>query len=473
MDFIDRNEELARLRHLTATQASGLAVLYGRRRIGKSWLLVKWCQECKGIYWVADTSAPALQRLSLAEAISARFPGFGEVIYPTWSSLLNALSQRARMESWHGPVIFDEFPYLVAADHTLPGVFQAWIDAEIRDQGLLAVISGSSQNMMQGLTLCADAPLYGRAQEVFLLKPLAAGHISRALHLKAAVPSIQAYSVWGGVPRYWQAAEQYGNHLEQCLDELVFHPLGVFHDEPNFLLHSETPNAIGLRPYLEVIGYGAHRISEMGARLQQPATALARPLSRLVELGLVQRQVPFGEDERTSKKSLYTIGDPFCYFWFHVIAPRRSLFENATQEARLLLWRRYAHAIFAYQWEELVRNTLHRVDRLCQSLSPNDVWLPARRWWQENYPEWDAIMANLAGDQHLLAEVKWSERPFKTADLHSLTKELLQRELPACIRGKATAFTLVVPSVEAHVPDTINGVIILTGRDILNATLGY
>ena len=159
MDFIDRQEELRRLRRLSTSGRSGFAVVYGRRRIGKSHLLMKWSKEVGGLYTVGDTSMPALQRQALAGAIASRFPGFDEVLYPTWKALLNALSMRARVENWHGPVIFDEFPYYVASDDTLPGVFQAWIDSELNQDGLLVVVSGSSQHMMQGLALDSDSTL--------------------------------------------------------------------------------------------------------------------------------------------------------------------------------------------------------------------------------------------------------------------------------------------------------------------------
>ena len=128
MKFIDRQEEYRRLNRLHQLAGGGLVVLYGRRRIGKSHLLIRWCQETGGVYTVGDTSAASLQRQAMAVAISTRYPGFAEVIYPTWRALLNALSDRAKTENWHGPVVFDEFPYLVASDQTLPGVFQAWVD---------------------------------------------------------------------------------------------------------------------------------------------------------------------------------------------------------------------------------------------------------------------------------------------------------------------------------------------------------
>jgi len=469
MDFLDRHDELSRLRSLSSRKKGGFAVVYGRRRIGKSCLLMKWCKETGGLYLVADTSSAALQRQALAIGIAERFPGFDEVLYPSWSSLLRAISQRGMAEGWHGPVVFDEFPYLVASDSSLPGVFQSWIDAELSANGLLIAISGSSQHMMQGLVLDRTSPLYGRAESMFSLAPLAAGHLQKALHLSSSVEAIKAYSVWGGVPRYWQSAEPYGSRLDESLEELVLSPLGLYHEEANYLLRSESPSAIGLRPYLDAIGFGAHRISELAARLQQPATAMSRPIGQLKELGLVRREIPFGENEHNSKRTLYIIDDPFCHFWFRVLGPRRSLFDSSTKQGRLLLWRKYADAVFAFQWEDLARKNVHKCPGLLTPGSDGQIWMPARRWWQENHPEWDMATTNLDGSVGLLGEVKWSDKPFTAREISTLSKEMLSRERPPAIPAK-TIFVLVVPSVTrgAKAPD---GVRLLTADDILAATL--
>ena len=62
---------------------------------------------------------------------------------------------------------------------------------------------------------------------------------------------------------------------------------------------------------LALIGAGCHRLSEIGSRVGQPATNLSRPLSRLIDLGYVRRELPFGESTRSTKRSLYRLDDPF------------------------------------------------------------------------------------------------------------------------------------------------------------------
>jgi AAA+ ATPase superfamily predicted ATPase len=81
MIFLDRVEELARLEALIRRRGGGLAVIYGRRRLGKTRLLTEWTRKHNGLYSVSDQSAAEIQRRYFALAVGTRLAGFGEVEY--------------------------------------------------------------------------------------------------------------------------------------------------------------------------------------------------------------------------------------------------------------------------------------------------------------------------------------------------------------------------------------------------------
>ncbi len=110
MLFLNRQLELDRLDRLMAAREGGLAVVYGRRRIGKTRLLVEWVARHGGLYAVADQSTPELQRRYFAQSVAQRLPGFADVEYPDWWSLLLRLARDAGAAQWRGPVVFDELP---------------------------------------------------------------------------------------------------------------------------------------------------------------------------------------------------------------------------------------------------------------------------------------------------------------------------------------------------------------------------
>ena len=152
------------------------------------------------------------------------------------------------------------------------------------------------------------------------LGPIEPTYLRRAFRVQAAAQLVPLYAAWGGVPRYWELASECGAGIADQLDHLVLDPLGPLHREPDRLLIEEVPSALEVRPALDAIGAGAHRVSEIAGRLGRPATSMARPLDRLVGIGLVRREVPFGESERQSRRSLYRIDDPF----FRLLVSRRG-----------------------------------------------------------------------------------------------------------------------------------------------------
>jgi hypothetical protein len=410
--------------------------VWGRRRIGKTRLLLEWCRKHQGLYAVADQSAPPVQRAYLAQALSVRFTTFGEATYPEWPSLLRRIAHESEAAAWRGPLVFDEFPYWAGASAELASQFQRWIDGEARQAHLCVAIAGSSQRMMQGLVLDASAPLYGRAAELLEIGPLGAGFLGDGLKITDPVSCVQSYAVWGGVPRYWELAEPYGPDLDRAVDHCILDPLGPLHREPDRLLLEELPPAAACRPILDVIGMGAHRLSEIAGRLGKPATSLTRARSRLVDLGLVTREQPYGESEKSGKRSLYKIADPLFRCWFRVVAPHRALLAQASPAVRLGLWHEVRPSLCAEAWEELCRQAIARIHEGRSPLAQYGPWKPAARYWCGNEPEWDIVAESLDGEQLLLGEVKWADKPASEGTLQQAVEELKAKGIPSSMKGK-------------------------------------
>ena len=471
MIFLDRTSEMERLSRLAMQRGAGLVALWGRRRVGKTRLLSEWCRSHGGLYTVADQSAESVQRRYFAEAVSEKLPGFNDVEYPDWISLLRRLSADARMRGWKGPLVIDEFPHLVAASPSLPSVMQNWVDREVATDGLLVAIAGSSQSMMQGLVMDDSSPLYGRAVEAFALSPIPAGWIGEALGLTDPAVVLQAYAVWGGIPRYWELAAPFGSASDDAIDALALDPLGPLHQEPDRLLREETPSALSLRPLLDVIGNGCNRMSEIAGRLGCPATSLSRPIGRLQELGLVTREIPFGELERSSKRALYRISDPFCAFWFRVVAPHRGLLASAAPTVRKQLWHRSKPALVAGVWEVLCRSAFSELatqqhDNL--STEPPSHWLPASRWWHGVAPEWDVVSTTIDGRQGAVGEVKWGETPYDDVAINRIVRTMASRPLPPGLPPDVRRFVFV-PAVCSNTATTNEGVEIITASQLFKA----
>lgn len=470
MNFLNRIDELARLDTLATSADGGLAVLYGRRRIGKTRLLLEWAGRHGGLYTVADQSTADIQRRYFAEAVAGRLEGFAEVDYPDWRSLLQRLAREARAASWRGPILFDELPYLAVAAPELPSVLQRWLDHEAREAKLIVAVAGSSQRMMQGLVLAGSAPLFGRAAVVLDLGPIPPGYLAQVFGEMGSAERVETWTAWGGIPRYWELAAVLEGPVRERVEHLVLDPMGPLHLEPDRMLVEEVPTAVEVRPVLDAIGSGAHRVSEIAGRLGRPATSMGRPLERLIGMGLVRREIPFGELAKQSRRSLYKIDDPFFRLWFRVVAPYRAQLASGLRSTRLQLLDRFWPELAAQGWEDLCRKRLPFLDP-ASPLGRLGPWGPASRWWQGTMAEWDVVAESFDGERLLLGEVKWSAQPFSRAALARAARETLAKPAPVLgskYEKRRTVRALFVPEVAEGVE--AEGVILCTAAELIAMT---
>lgn len=399
LKFLDRNSERTRLARAFSGREGSLCCLYGRRRCGKSRLVQEVLPKRLSVYYVGDEREPALQRAALAASVAAVLPGFDQVTYPDWASLF----ERWWRDAPAGAVLaLDEFPYIAGGSRELPSILQKLIDRH-KSKRLHLVIAGSSQRMMQGFVMEAAAPLYGRAREIIEIGPLGAAWLGKAFGYSRALEIVEAYSLWGGVPLYWELALEYGSNHE-AMQELILDPLGVLHAEPRRLLLEDLRETVQAASILSLIGRGCNRISEIAARIEKPATSLTRPLSRLLDLGLVYREQPFGVPRQNGKKSLYRIRDPFLAFWFRYVEPNRSRLEAGGIKGVVREIEKSIAVHHGETWEMLVRRSIPRLP------IEGIEWRPAGRWWgggADKKPlEIDIVSESIDRKILLLGEVK-------------------------------------------------------------------
>jgi hypothetical protein len=285
----------------------------------------------------------------------------------------------------------------------LPSLLQNFIDKKTR---INIILCGSSQRMMQGLVLDSTAPLYGRADEIIKLNPLKPGWIPQALGF-SDIRSLEAYAAWGGIPRYWELAKKYRN-LNKSLKELVFDRNGVLHNEPSRLLADDMKSIVQANSLLSLIANGCHKLSEIAARIQTPSTSLTRPLSNLIELGYIKRELPFGENIKSTKRTLYKLNDNFLTFWYRYIQPNKSLLEMDLIDEVFSECEKFFSFHHSEIWEELARGST-------SSLAIGNIaWKPAHRWWGTGKDgkkmEVDVIAESFDGKSMLFGEVKWNEK---------------------------------------------------------------
>ena len=429
LDFCNRAGELNALTEW-AEDAPRLAVVHGRRRLGKTRLLRRWHEGVDSCYVLASEGTPTSQRAAFADDLEAIVPGFGEAVYPNWRALFRALVAQWPRGDRRCILVVDELPYLVKSSPELPSLLQSLVD-DPEAVHLPLLLCGSSQRMMQGLVLDQTAPLYGRAQVMLRMQPLAVTEIEHALGVDDPTRIVETYAAWGGVPRYWELAARQGRPLWDTIASLVLSPSGVLHDEGTRALRDEEA-ALLERAVCQAIGRGAHRPSEISGRLGVQSTTLAKPLRHLVELGLVRRDAPYefakGLPNPASRSSLYALADPFLSMWYRCVSPYLSGLELGAAAALRHAREAWEHHVAAV-WEQLVRMHWHHmaVDGL--------EWEVAGRYWEGRKKagvEWDAVSVSSDRRHAMLGECKWRGN-LSQRDLSRFVREVKSRPRPAAL----------------------------------------
>ncbi|MBE0675479.1 MAG: ATP-binding protein [Bacteroidales bacterium] len=411
--FVNRETEIARLRHVLNSDTAQLVVIYGRRRCGKSTLL-RHIMDDDSVYFSADMREAPLQIKTLSERIEKIIPGFAAPVYPGWDSLFRSMNVALKKRF---TICIDEFPYLVKNSPELPSVLQN-IHDDASHSNYNLIICGSSQMMMQGLVLNSKAPLYGRAGEIMKVHPMPVACLKRYLGI-SATEAVTEYSIWGGVPRYWEIRKA-SDTLDAALSHHVVNQYGLLADEPERLFSDEARTSVQAYTLLSLIGSGYHRISEMAARIGKPATHLSGVLAFLTELRYIRREIPFGESLRSTRKTLYKIDDPFLNFWFTFIVAEKSRIDLGLTSQAMKRIKNRLPSYVASVWEELCRKSV-------PFLNLDMEFNPASRWWGRgidgNPMEIDLLAGSADGKVLLAGECKWTEKAY----INKLSDELAKK----------------------------------------------
>lgn len=417
MKFVDRIEETKRLKTALGREKASLVVVYGRRRLGKS-TLIKRVLKNRDVYFLADRSEEQYQRAMLAKMLTQIYPDFDKVSYPDWESLFRAANYRTKHRF---TLCLDEFPYLVEQCPQLPSVLQKLVDEKQLNYNL--VLCGSSQHMMYGLFFDSGAPLYGRADVMLKLSPIRLPYIQSALKI-GDVETIEEYAVWGGVPRYWELRE-FNTSLKEAMWKNIFSVNGTLYEEPVKLFQDDIKDIVKTSTLMSYIASGANRLSEIAARCNEPATNLSRPLKKLIDLGYLSKDVPFGIPEQNTKKSLYKIADPFMAFYYRFVVPNRSFIELGRSKPMEQAIEAHFAEYVSLQWERLCR------DAVTGNLIKGVLYGEAKRWWgavlNENKKpeqiEMDVVAESIDKKYLLVGECKWGSQE----NAAQLTEELLRK----------------------------------------------
>ena len=409
--FIDRNDELAFLRRQAARERASFVVIYGRRRTGKTELVLRFLREYQGIYYLADKKTYR-ENLRSFQRVAAEFLGdelFGVAEFSTWFDVFNALLNRVREKI---VIVIDEFPYLL--EKGVLEEFQKIWDMLLSRRKVMLIIVGSSISMMEKKVLSHSSPLYGRRTGQIQLMPLKFWNIRDFFPNYSFEDRLKVYAVLDGIPYYLLLFSQDLDFKENMLENYL-HRLSPLYEDAEVLLRDELREVKRYFSILNAIASGKRNFTEIKNNVNMESNILARYLSILQSIGIVVDDRPVLQQKRVLR---YRLLDNYFKFWFRYIYPNKWLIETGNGERLYKIIESTFQTYLGEIFEDVVRDVISHFTR---------QWDIVGKWWHKG-EEIDIVAVNKRKKEALFAEVKWRNRKMGWAEYEELRRksELVQ-----------------------------------------------
>jgi uncharacterized protein len=415
VSLVGRTSELKALRDAwteTKRGTSRLVVLWGRRRVGKTFLLSQFTKNLPCVYFTATRNDAEPEQLRRLHEAAGR--GLGDRIHLAGGSFgsIEAALRFFQELSIDSPlvVVLDEAPRLASARQDLGDIISAVLESPPAGSRLLLIICGSAVASMRRL-IGPDGGLYRRANPELRLDPLDPWESAQLLGpTVSAEDVVAAYSACGGYPLHlaeWDGSRPPDDNLAR----LAGTPAGLLVRDAVDIMFEDLDARSGYERVLATMAHGPVRRSKIAGRAQQ---RIDYTLGHLQRSGYVIAERPLGASPTADP--LYRLVDTYLRFWFSVLREDAELIDGGQGQAVLRRvrprWRAHVEAV----WEGIAR--AHAIRLVSQQTLPD---LLIGRWWRDEV-EIDVLGLDSDGATGLVGDAKWQDRRFDLRQLDALRR---------------------------------------------------
>lgn len=426
--IIGRTKEKALLARAYESENAEFLVAYGRRRVGKTFLIESFINAQTCIFF----HVVGIQKGSLKEHLKEFSKEMGRVFYGnakmetslTWMHAFEALNNAINHQNRPLPIVlfFDEFPWIATPRS---GLLQAleyyWNRFWKNDKRIKLIICGSSASWIVKKIIQHRGGLHNRITAKINLKPFNLVETKLFLHHRgiklSAQQLVELYFVIGGVPYYLNQIQK-NLSMAENINSLCFKKDGVLFDEFNILFTSLFDEAETYEELIRVIARNRHGISreeiERSIKHTKKGGTLTQRLHDLEMAGFIKGFLPIWH----SKKGIfYRMLDEYSLFYLQWIEQEKHNIELESEDSNFWLemikspryqsWRGYAFESVCYKHIAAIKKALG-----IKSAANTSAWRYVPRADEVGPGAQIDLLFDRTDDAITICEIKYSDKPF-------------------------------------------------------------
>ena len=304
--FVGRTMELDNLNKRYKSGKFQFAVIYGRRRVGKTTLINEFIKDKETAFYTGIEGNAKENLESLSKSIyslsadfadaSGSFKGFQEALETVFK-----IAEKRRIV-----FVIDEYPYLANSYKSVSSVIQVLIDKHKDTSKMFLILCGSSMSFMEEQVLGYKSPLFGRRTCQFKILPFEFAEAAKYFTKFGKIDLATIYGITGGIPLYMSLMDE-DLSVEDNIKNNFLEPNAYLFEEPTNLIKQECRDPAQYNSIIKAIATGASKMSEICTKTGIDTALVTSYLGKLISLGIVRKEKPFGSGN--TRKTIYVLED--------------------------------------------------------------------------------------------------------------------------------------------------------------------
>ena len=331
--LIGRKYECEELERCLNSGRSELVIVYGRRRIGKTFLIEQYFKEKFDFWFVGVHGLSTKEQLRRFAKILKRYSGVSKYSFSGWFDAFDALEEYLEtLPSDHKKVIFiDEMPWMdTGRSNFVVALENFWNGWAMSRRNIMLIATGSATSWMREKLIGNQGGLHARVTCQLHLAPFTLNETEKYLESLGMYWDryhiLQSYMLLGGVPYYYSILNP-GMSLAQNIDNLCFKEDGKLRIEFNELYNALFVNADF---YIEIVHLlSKHKsgltYNEISAKTKVEGGKLTRVLGNLERCDFIEKWSKYGNKK---KQEVYRLTDFYTLFYYKFINANNTKDEH-------------------------------------------------------------------------------------------------------------------------------------------------